>query len=224
MPDLQDRCGDFEDWMIEALAVDRTFIQTVDVSQGGTLPHYTELSGILITGSHSMVTDRHLWGEATAAWLRIAVDKQIPILGICYGHQLLAYALGGTVDYIADGREVGTIPVQIRPEAEDDPLLHGLPPQTHVQLSHRQAVIQLPPNVVWLASSDRVPHQAFRYGDCVWGMQFHPEFPTQVMQAYTHYAREGLLTEGFDPEAIAHQIKETPVGFEIMQRFASLVF
>ena len=64
MPDLQNRCGDFEDWMIEALSVDRTFIKTVDVSQGGTLPHYTELSGILITGSHSMVTDRHPWGEA----------------------------------------------------------------------------------------------------------------------------------------------------------------
>ncbi len=224
MPDIYEQHGDFEDWMVEALEVDRDLVKTIDVSQGGELPDCRHLSGIIITGSHAMVTERHPWSDVTADWLRIAVDKQIPILGICFGHQLLAYALGGTVDYMPDGREVGTLTVHLRPEVQDDPLLHGFPAQIRVQLSHRQAVMTLPPEVVWLGASDRVCHQAFRYGDCVWGMQFHPEFTVGVMEAYTQYAREGLVREGFDPEAIARAIEETPVGLEIMQRFASLVF
>jgi GMP synthase (glutamine-hydrolysing) len=224
MPDIHEQYGDFEDWMVEALEVDRDLVKTIDVTRGGELPDCRHLSGIIITGSHAMVTERHPWSDVTAAWLRIAVDKQIPILGICFGHQLLAYALGGTVDYMPDGREVGTLTVHLRPEVQDDPLLHGLPSQIQVQLSHRQAVMTLPPEVVWLGASDRVCHQAFRYGDCVWGMQFHPEFTVGVMTAYTQYAREGLVREGFDPEAIVQSIEETPVGLEIMQRFASLVF
>jgi GMP synthase (glutamine-hydrolysing) len=224
VPDIQDQYGDFDDWMVEALEVDRSLVQTVDVSIGEDLPDYQELVGIIITGSHAMVTEQHPWSEACAGWLRVAAEKQIPILGICFGHQLLAYALGGTVDYMPEGREVGTLTVHLRPEAQDDPLLHGFPSQIQVQLSHRQAVMTLPPDVVWLGQSDRVPHQAFRYGDCVWGMQFHPEFSVGVMEAYTHYAREGLVREGFDPEAIARAIQETPMGLEIMQRFASLVF
>lgn len=224
VPDIYDQHGDFEDWMVEALEVDRALVQTIDVSEGGELPDYTHLSGIIITGSHAMVTERHPWSDETAAWLRIAVDKQIPTLGICFGHQLLAYALGGTVDYIPDGREVGTLTVHLRPEVQEDPLLHGFPEQIQVHLSHRQAVMTLPPEVVWLGASDRVCHQVFRYGDCVWGMQFHPEFTVGVMEAYTHYAREGLAREGFDPDAIVAEIQATPVGLEIMQRFASLVF
>jgi GMP synthase (glutamine-hydrolysing) len=224
VPDIYDQHGDFEDWMVEALEVDRALVQTIDVSEGGELPDYTHLSGIIITGSHAMVTERHPWSDETAAWLRIAVDKQIPTLGICFGHQLLAYALGGTVDYMPDGREVGTLTVHLRPEVQEDPLLHGFPEQIQVHLSHRQAVMTLPPEVVWLGASDRVSHQVFRYGDCVWGMQFHPEFTVGVMEAYTHYAREGLAREGFDPDAIAAEIQATPVGLEIMQRFASLVF
>ena len=220
--------GDFEDWMTEALGVDPALVQTIDVSQGESLPDLGDLlgsiSGILITGSHAMVTERQPWSEQTAQWLRSAVEKPLPILGICYGHQLLAYALGGTVDYIPDGREVGTIAVTLQEEAQDDPLLHGFGSQISVQLSHRQAVMTLPPDAVWLAQGDRVPYQAFRWGDSVWGMQFHPEFTAAMTQAYTDYAQEGLRQEGFDPEAIAQAIEETPIGFEIMQRFASLVF
>ena len=224
MPELQQQRGDFEDWMIEALAVCRSQVETVDVSVGEQLPAFHQVSGVVITGSHAMVTEHHDWSEYSAEWIKIAADKQIPTLGICYGHQLIAYALGGSVDYMADGREVGTLPVTLHPSAQEDALLHDLPEQILVQLSHRQAVMELPPDAVLLASSDRVPFEAFRYGDRVWGMQFHPEFSTDVMQAYTKYARSGLESEGFDPDYIYRQITDTPNGLTIMQRFAGLVF
>ena len=224
MPELQQQRGDFEDWMIEALAVCRSQVETVDVSVGEQLPAFHQVSGVVITGSHAMVTEHHDWSEYSAEWIKIAADKQIPTLGICYGHQLIAYALGGSVDYMADGREVGTRPVTLHPSAQEDALLHDLPEQILVQLSHRQAVMELPQDTVLLASSDRVPFEAFRYGDRVWGMQFHPEFSTDVMQAYTKYARSGLESEGFDPDYIYRQITDTPNGLTIMQRFAGLVF
>lgn len=224
MPELQQQRGDFEDWMIEALAICRSQVETVDVSVGEQLPEFHQVSGVVITGSHAMVTEHHDWSEYSAEWIKVAADKQIPTLGICYGHQLIAYALGGSVDYMADGREVGTLPVKLHPSAQEDALLHDLPEQILVQLSHRQAVMELPPDAVLLASSDRVPFEAFRYGDRVWGMQFHPEFSTDVMQAYTKYARSGLESEGFDPDYIYQQITDTPNGLTIMQRFAGLVF
>ncbi|MCY7405929.1 MAG: glutamine amidotransferase [Alkalinema sp. CAN_BIN05] len=224
MPELQRQRGDFEDWMIEALAVCRSQVETIDVTVGERLPAFHQVSGIVITGSHAMVTQHHDWSEYSAEWLKVAADKQIPTLGICYGHQLIAYALGGSVDYMPDGREVGTLPVTLHPSAQEDALLHDLPEQILVQLSHRQAVMELPKDAVLLASSDRVPFEAFRYGDRVWGMQFHPEFSTDVMQAYTRYARSGLESEGFDPDHIYRQITDTPNGLTIMQRFAGLVF
>ncbi len=224
MPELQQRRGDFEDWMIEALAVCRSQVETVDVTVGERLPAFHQVSGIVITGSHAMVTEHHDWSEYSAEWIKVAADKQIPTLGICYGHQLIAYALGGSVDYMPDGREVGTLPVTLHPSAQEDALLHDLPEQILVQLSHRQAVMELPQDTVLLASSDRVPFEAFRYGDRVWGMQFHPEFSMDVMQAYSRYARSGLESEGFDPDHIYRQITDTPNGLTIMQRFAGLVF
>jgi GMP synthase (glutamine-hydrolysing) len=224
MPELQQRRGDFEDWMIEALAVCRSQVETVDVTVGERLPAFHQVSGIVITGSHAMVTEHHDWSEYSAEWIKVAADKQIPTLGICYGHQLIAYALGGSVDYMPDGREVGTLPVKLHPSAQEDALLHDLPEQILVQLSHRQAVMELPQDTVLLASSDRVPFEAFRYGDRVWGMQFHPEFSMDVMQAYSRYARSGLESEGFDPDHIYRQITDTPNGLTIMQRFAGLVF
>lgn len=224
MPELQQQRGDFEDWMIEALAVCRSQVETVDVTIGEQLPAFHQVSGVVITGSHAMVTEHHHWSEYSAEWIKIAADKQIPTLGICYGHQLIAYALGGAVDYMPDGREVGTLPVTLHSSAQEDALLHDLPEQILVQLSHRQAVMELPQDTVLLASSDRVPFEAFRYGDRVWGMQFHPEFSTDVMQAYTKYAQSGLESEGFDPDHIYRQIADTPYGLTIMQRFAGLVF
>lgn len=223
MPELRQQRGDFDDWMVEAMDLCRSEVETIDVSLGDRLPEFHQVNGIVITGSHAMVTERHDWSEYSAEWLQIAAQKQIPTLGICYGHQLMAYALGGSVAYMPDGREVGTLPVTLQPAAQGDFLLRDLPQNVWVQLSHRQAVMELPPDAVWLASSDRVPFEAFRYGDRVWGMQFHPEFSVDVMQAYTRYAHEGLMREGFDADAIYSQIQDTPDGLKIMQRFASLV-
>jgi GMP synthase (glutamine-hydrolysing) len=221
MPELNAQCQDFEHWIVRSMDWPMASTQVVDVSQGEALPHWTTIDGIAITGSHAMVTEQHDWSETTAEWLAIAAAKQVPTLGICYGHQLLAYALGGEVGFLPQQREVGTIAITLKPEAQADPLLGGLPESILVQLSHRQAVLTLPPDVTHLASSAMAEHQAFRYGEQVWGLQFHPEFDLPVSQAYVRYAAAGLTAEGQDAAAIAANLQATPIGPKIMQRFAA---
>lgn len=223
MPDLKARRGDFEDWILQGLDISPDRAWVVDVSEGEALPHYHEICGLAITGSHAMVTEQRDWSEATAEWLATAAAKQIPTLGICYGHQLLAHCLGGKVDWNPKGREVGTIDVTLHPTAQDDPLFADLPNSISVNLSHRQAVLELPPDVTLLASSAMADHIAFRYGENVWGLQFHPEFDRDVMQSYIRYAREGLIAESQDPDALLAQTQETPQGLQVMARFAALV-
>ncbi|RYF49524.1 MAG: glutamine amidotransferase, partial [Comamonadaceae bacterium] len=78
-------------------------IQVVRPSLGETLPAPHAVAGAIITGSWNMVTDREDWSELTAAWVREAFAGDVPLLGICYGHQLMAHALGGVVDYHPQG-------------------------------------------------------------------------------------------------------------------------
>ncbi len=223
MPELNAQCQDFEHWIVRSMDWCLTQTQVVDVSRGEALPNLGTIDGIAITGSHAMVTEQRDWSETTAEWLAIAADKQIPTVGICYGHQLLAYALGGQVDFNPQGREVGSIAVTLKPEAQADPLFCDLPESIVVQLSHRQAVLALPPDVTHLASSAMATHQAFRYGEQVWGMQFHPEFDPDVTRAYVRYAQAGLIAEGQCAATIEANIQPTPIGPKIMQRFAALL-
>ena len=92
-----------------------------------------------------MVTDREPWSEDTAAWLREAAAAGLPMFGVCYGHQLLAHALGGKVGYNPTGSELGTQTVELLPPAAGDQLLDGLPASFPAQMLHAQTVLQPPP-------------------------------------------------------------------------------
>ena len=124
LPELQARRGDFEDWTLARLGVDAA--RVVDVTRGERLPDATGFGGVVVTGSHDMVTEHLPWSERTAEWLAGAVARQVPTLAICYGHQLLAYALGGDVNDNPQGAEYGTVEVALAPEAAADPLLVAL--------------------------------------------------------------------------------------------------
>ena len=98
-PEVLARYGDFPEWFRRGFGVQPDQIVTVRVDGGERLPAPNTMAGAVITGSAAMVPERLDWSERTAAWLREAVAADLPVLGVCARHQLLAHALGGRVDH-----------------------------------------------------------------------------------------------------------------------------
>jgi GMP synthase (glutamine-hydrolysing) len=212
--------GDYEDWIARGLGETTYPIAVVDVARGEPLPELSAVAAIVITGSASMVTERASWMEQSAAWLRQAVAEQVPLLGICFGHQLLAYALGGEVGYNPRGVEVGTATIRLCAEAQRDPLFKGVPGEFPAQVSHRQSVLRLPAGARLLATSDKELHQAFAVGACAWGIQFHPEFDARVICYFIEHYRQRLLEEGDSAERLLAGVAESPHSASLLERFA----
>ena len=107
---LHSRFGGFADWFREAMRIQPAQMQVVRVDEGAPLPAPHAIAGAVITGSAAMVTERADWSEHTAEWIRDAMTAQTPLFGVCYGHQLMAHALGGKVGWLPEGGEIGTGP------------------------------------------------------------------------------------------------------------------
>lgn len=222
-PRLAVRLGDFSDWMIAGLEIERRRLRVLPAFSGGELPSPSTLSGVVITGSHAMVTDCCPWMRHLAGWLKEAVARSVPVLGICFGHQVLAHALGGVVAYHPQGREVGTVKVCLKEGAGDDPLFAGIPKIFPAQVFHAQSVLKVPPGSRVLASSDFEPHQAVAYGTCAWGLQFHPEFDAGIMRSYIAAKAGTLLSEGHDVGRLLAGVQDTPVSAGLLAGFAKFV-
>ncbi len=177
--------------------------------------------GILVTGSTSMVSDREPWSENLAAWLKKAIQDKIKILGVCYGHQLIAHALGGLVGYNPNGMELGTHEISLTYSGSKDDaftLLGGLPTKFGANLAHSQTVLSPPREATLLGYSIHDPHQILGYGKNVLTLQFHPEFSQKIMWAYVNYKLEQSKFQ--DPDInLGEPIEETPVPQKILQRF-----
>ena len=222
LPAVRARHGDFPDWFRRGLGVPHDAIDIVRAHVDERLPAVAAYAGAIVTGSPAMVSERPAWSEATAAWLRDALGTGLPILGVCYGHQLLAHALGGRVDYHPNGREVGTVRIERLDSGADDALLGGTPVQFAAHASHQQSVLELPPGAVVLARSAHDPHHAVRYAPAVWGLQFHPEFSAEIMQGYLR--NRPRAARGDCPAACCglREHAPAPIARRLLRRFRAL--
>ena len=218
------RHGGFPHWIRVAAGLGRDEAVVVDVQGGDALPARRALkdmgfAGAIVTGSGAMVTERLDWSERGADWLREAAQAGLPVFGICYGHQLLAHALGGQVGDNPAGREMDTIEVRLQDAAAHDPLFAGLPPRFGAQATHLQTVLRAPEGASVLASSGQDGCQAFRWGTSAWGVQFHPEFGAGHMRGYVQARSEALQAEGRCPRELSRKIGATPHARRVLQRF-----
>lgn len=218
-PDISRHYGDFEDWIGECLDLPLSEMITVDARSTELFPEPKAISGIIITGSHEMATDRNPWMTRLSEWLKELRANSVPTLGICFGHQLLAQTFGGQVDYNVRGSESGTFEVCITEEGIGDPLINDLPDRFFVQQSHDQEVRILPSGAVLLLKNDHTQNQAFFLSPSIWGVQFHPEFSQEIMRAIIEMESSELRTKGRNPEELPPYIAGTPFSRQIFQNF-----
>lgn len=128
----------------------------------------SEVRGVILSGSPASVRD----AEAPNPDLS-AIRGKLPLLGICYGAQFLAYSLGGKVES-APSREYGRAHISV--QAASDPLFEGMSHSSQVWMSHGDTITSLPEGFEVIASTEDVVNAAFRIGgEQTWGIQFHPE-------------------------------------------------
>jgi len=142
----------------------------------GELPPHVDFDGAVVTGSRTSVYWDEPWIAETKAWVGDAVDAGLPMLGVCWGHQLLADVLGGTVEYMNE-YEIGYRTVE---RVGDSELLAGLDDSFTVFTTHQDRVAELPPGSELIAENEYGIH-GFRK-DHVFTVQFHPEYDPETAE------------------------------------------
>ncbi|WP_103348260.1 type 1 glutamine amidotransferase [Amycolatopsis sp. CA-128772] len=222
-PDASDPPGPFGDWLTDAGAE-----LDVRLLPEQELPELDGYRAVVCLGGGMGAEDdaKHPWLADVRRLLAKAASKNLPTLGICLGAQLLAVATGGRVETGPDGPEVGPHLVSKKDAAWTDPLFADLPLMQDVLQFHTDAITRLPPGAELLASSPRYTNQAYRFGRCVYGVQFHIETTPAVVESWAaecpeeaEFARPGALEH--DKLVTAHaDIEETWRPFA--QRFVRL--
>jgi GMP synthase (glutamine-hydrolysing) len=173
--------------------------------------------GIIVSGSPARLNDREDWMLRTEDALCDAHEKQVPILGICFGHQLLGEALGGRVEPNPNGREIGT--VQLTHRAADS-LLDALESEPTVAMSHLDSVVEVPPGATIIRSTSLDPHAALRFSETTWGVQFHPEMDAEIVGHSLEDRRSDIAREGLDVDRLLAARVDSPYGPELLSAFA----
>lgn len=143
-------------------------------AKAGELPDKEAIDGAVITGSRASSYWDDPWIDDLRVWLRDAYQDGIPLLGVCFGHQILAEALGGTVSDMG-GYELGYHEIERR---EDSPLFEGLDDTFTAFATHHDVVTDLPPGAT-LTAENEYGVQGYRLGHA-FGVQFHPEFDRET--------------------------------------------
>jgi GMP synthase-like glutamine amidotransferase len=210
-PEGSDPVGPLGDWLTAAglkLAVVRPFA-------GEALPpDLDEYAAILVLGGAMGANDDEAYPYLVEIrrLLAEAVAREVPTLGVCLGAQLLAVATGGRVDRAPDGPEYGAQLIAKRANAATDPLFGPIPITPDVLQWHVDAIVELPPGAVRLASSPVCDVEAFRLGRLAWGIQFHIETTPALLRSWadhdptmSDYDVEAILARAaaVDPDAVS---------------------
>ena len=186
-PALVPEIGDYEGWFTRVLGDG----YTLEVHRAFEAPQHRlrGYDGMVISGSPRSLVEPEPWMDDAAAFVRSAADAGVPVLGVCFGHQLVGYAFGGRVRKNPNGWEVGSVEVELTDEGARDPLFAGLPRRVRVNQSHRDEVGTLGPTTRLLAAGAHTPHQAIAVGEHVRGVQFHPEMDAPIIRRIIDHRR-----------------------------------
>jgi len=183
--------GDFDRWFTDALSGQGVAFELVDATMA-PLAVPDGCAGIIVTGSPASVRREEPWMAPLEAFLRSVSTQGIPLLGVCFGAQILAHAYGSQVIRNPEGWEIGGIDLSLEKDATGDPLFTGLTGSMKALATHEDRIENLPAGATLLASNASSPIQAFRLPGLVWGVQFHPEITPAILEILIQVRRVAL--------------------------------
>jgi len=165
------------------------------------------------------------WKRELAEWLVRAAEGGLPLFCSCYGHQLLATALGGRVEPDPEGGEIGAYEVFLTPNGREDPLFRQLPSSFLAQFGHKDHVVELPKGAILLAAGGTSPCQAYRLDELrAYATQFHPELTHRTnRERFEHYRSRYLPPS--DPKALERvlaRFEPSPATDSLLPSFLQL--
>ncbi|MFT3887018.1 MAG: glutamine amidotransferase [Arachnia sp.] len=151
-----------------------------------------------------------------------AVERDVPLLGLCYGIGALTSTLGGVVDRTY-GEHVGVIDIALTDEGVADPLFEGLPSTLRAFVGHKEACRELPPGATLLATGEACPVQAFRVGARAYATQFHPDLDPRGMSERIQIYRDAGYFAPEETEELAAVALEADITDEVHAILANFV-
>ncbi|MBC8121060.1 MAG: type 1 glutamine amidotransferase [Gemmatimonadaceae bacterium] len=172
------------------------------------------------SGDFSATDLLQAWKRAMAHYLVLTVEQEIPMFCSCFGHQMLAHALGGSVEAHPLGAAVGTVPVSLTSEGHCDPLFEMLPGEFFAQVGHFDHVTDLPVGAVCLAGTERTPVYAYRLeGRPVYAAQFHVELDMNTIKERLLAYQKIYMGTDANIQAIVAGLRPTPDTDQLLKRF-----
>ena len=215
LSEVSKQFGCAPDWIIELLQNKGCRFQIVRSYEGETV-EYSEGDAWIITGSPRSVYNELDWMLDMEEKIKNAQYHNKPILGICFGHQLIAKSFGGQVELNPKGWELGAYPIELTEIGAKSRILSGLKNHAIVYESHGDCVTTLPAHAIELALNNK-GNQAFKIDGNMYGVQFHPEFSWDVIKKYVAVrSATGIAVDD-------SRVPESNAGQVVLDNFINLI-
>jgi len=181
--ELLERIGDYSDLFRQMLAGHGFTFETYNVVDGEFPSGAHAAEGWLITGSKHGAYEDHAWIPPLETLIRDIHAASLPMVGICFGHQIIAQALGGTVEKFAGGWSVGRTEYRVGGKVYN------------LNAWHQDQVTQVPPGATVLGESSFCANAVLAYGDRIWTIQPHPEFGPDFIEGLIDGRGRGVVPD-----------------------------
>ena len=200
--DLVDKYGTYAEMLINLINSDEKLFEfkTFNILDGIFPLNHNDCDGWIVTGSPHGVYEEHSWIPIVSQLIKDIYDNKLPIFGVCFGHQLIAQALGGNVEKSTKGWGLGLHTYQINNKTN---YMGNLSSEVTLNICHQDQVISPPNGATVYAKSDFCENAGFYIKDKVLTMQAHPEFLVDFIKALLTARRDVTIPKQFvDPALI----------------------
>ena len=215
MDEIREIYGHAIDW-ISSFLIDPSLHITINHAYKNEIFDYSKYDAWIITGSASSVMDNDQWISNLKNEIVYAYNNSIPILGICFGHQIISSALGGIVKKNKKGWELGSFKIEFNNKGKDSLLFKNINFNDYFYFSHEDVVLSLPQGAIELASNN-MGLQSYSINDKIYGVQFHPEFSVDIAKKYVEIRYNKGIIPSFD------QVFESKTSYKVISNFINIV-